>query len=81
MDDEPWHARRLRELEAAAPAKRKRTVEPFVKVPLWWTAAAHQGDPNTGCTGLRRAPARVLEGQEPDLSVAERSTEEAGRQP
>jgi hypothetical protein len=40
MDDEPWHVRRLRELEAMAPVKRKREVEPFVKVPLWWAAAA-----------------------------------------
>ena len=35
MDDEPWHVKRLRELQAAAPVKRK-TVEPYVKVPLWW---------------------------------------------
>jgi hypothetical protein len=40
MDDEPWHTRRRRELEAMAPAKRKRKAEPFVKVPLWWAAAA-----------------------------------------
>jgi hypothetical protein len=44
MDDEPWHVRRLRELEAAAPAKRKKQ-EPFAKVPLSWakqmTAATH----------------------------------------
>jgi hypothetical protein len=33
--DEPWHARRLRELEAAAPKKRKKPEE-FAKVPLWW---------------------------------------------
>ena len=33
MEDEPWHVRRRRELEAMAPAKRKK-VEPFVKVPL-----------------------------------------------
>ena len=39
MDQEPWHVRRRRELEAAAPAKRKK-AEPFVKVPLWWIAAA-----------------------------------------
>jgi DNA-binding FadR family transcriptional regulator len=39
MQDEPWHVKRLRELEAAAPAKRKK-VEPFVQVPLWWIAAA-----------------------------------------
>jgi len=36
---EPWYVRRRRDLEAAAPAKRKK-VEPFVKVPLWWVAAA-----------------------------------------
>jgi DNA-binding transcriptional ArsR family regulator len=44
MDDEPWHVRRLRELEAAVP-KQRRKVEPFVKVPLWWAkqmaAATH----------------------------------------
>jgi hypothetical protein len=40
MDDEPWHIRRRRELETAAPVKRKQDAEPFVKVPLWWAAAA-----------------------------------------
>jgi hypothetical protein len=40
MDDEPWHVRRRRELQAAAPVKRKRKAEPFVKVPLWWIAQA-----------------------------------------
>jgi hypothetical protein len=39
MDEEPWHVRRRRELEAAGPTKRKR-AEPFVKVPLWWIEAA-----------------------------------------
>ena len=39
MDEEPWHVRRRRELEAAAPAKRKK-AEPFVKVPLRWIAVA-----------------------------------------
>jgi DNA-binding transcriptional ArsR family regulator len=39
MDEESWHVRRRRELEAAAPTKRKR-AEPFVKVPLWWIEAA-----------------------------------------
>jgi DNA-binding transcriptional ArsR family regulator len=39
MEGEPWHVRRKRELEAAAPIKRAKT-EPFVKVPLWWIAAA-----------------------------------------
>jgi hypothetical protein len=33
MDD--WAKRRLAELQAAPPAKRKRAA-PFVKVPLWW---------------------------------------------
>jgi len=46
MQDEPWHVKRLRELEAAAPVKRKK-VEPFVKVPLWWIARATQAT-NTG---------------------------------
>ena len=39
MQDEPWHVKRLRELEAAAP-KRKKKVEVFVKVPLWWIEIA-----------------------------------------
>jgi hypothetical protein len=39
MDDEPWQVRRRRELEAAAPAKRKKT-EPFVKVPFWFAVSA-----------------------------------------
>jgi len=38
MQDEPWYAQRRRELEAAAPVKRKKKVEAFVKVPLWWIA-------------------------------------------
>ena len=48
MDNEPWHVKRRRELEAAAPVKRKK-VEPFVKVPLWWIAAAarHARSPAT----------------------------------
>jgi hypothetical protein len=40
MEDEPWHVKRRRELLAAAPVKRRREVKPFVKVPLWWIAAA-----------------------------------------
>jgi ribosomal protein S19E (S16A) len=36
---EPWYVQRKRELEAAAPVKRKK-VKPFVKVPLWWITAA-----------------------------------------
>jgi len=39
MNTEPWHIRRKRELEVAAPMKRKK-VEAFVKVPLWWITAA-----------------------------------------
>jgi DNA-binding transcriptional ArsR family regulator len=46
MDDEPWHIRRRRELEAAAPVKRKKT-DPFVRVPLWWIAQAATAT-NTG---------------------------------
>jgi hypothetical protein len=34
-----WHKKRLRELEAAAPVKRKK-VPPFAKVPLWWIEQA-----------------------------------------
>jgi hypothetical protein len=40
MQDEPWHVKRLRELEAAAPQKRKKKVERFVQVPLWWIEIA-----------------------------------------
>ena len=46
MQDEPWHVKRLRELEAAAPARRKK-AEPFVKVPLWWIVQATKAT-NTG---------------------------------
>jgi hypothetical protein len=38
MDD--WAAKRLAELKAAAPKKRGKKVEPFVKMPLWFAAAA-----------------------------------------
>jgi hypothetical protein len=37
MDD--WAKRKLAELRAATPAKRKK-AEPFVKVPLWWAVEA-----------------------------------------
>jgi hypothetical protein len=37
MDD--WAKRRLAELHAATPVKRKK-LEPFVKVSLWWAAEA-----------------------------------------
>ena len=49
MQDEPWHVKRLRELEAAAPKKRKKKVERFVQVPLWWIEAAAKdaGSPET----------------------------------
>jgi hypothetical protein len=46
VDDEPWHVKRRRELEAAAPVERKK-VEPFVKVPLWWIVQATKAT-NTG---------------------------------
>jgi hypothetical protein len=49
MDREPWHVKRRRELEAAAPIRRNKKVEPFVKVPLWWIAQA------TKATGTRKA--------------------------
>jgi hypothetical protein len=35
-----WAKKRLVELKAAAPVKRKKKVEPFVKVPLWWIEEA-----------------------------------------
>jgi hypothetical protein len=34
-----WSRKRIQELEAAAPVKRKK-AEPFVKVPLWWIEQA-----------------------------------------
>jgi hypothetical protein len=58
MDDEPWHIRRTRELKAAAPVKRKREVEPFVRVPVWWAAAASKAIRAPGmlvCIELLRA--------------------------
>ena len=38
MQDEPWHVKRLRELEAAAPVKRKtkKWNQRFVAVPMIW---------------------------------------------
>jgi hypothetical protein len=39
VDEESWHVKRLRELEARAPVKRKKTEE-FVMVPLWWVTEA-----------------------------------------
>ena len=38
MDD--WAKKRLSELEAAAPVKRKSKKDAFVQVPLWWLEAA-----------------------------------------
>ena len=38
MQDEPRCVKRLRELEAAAPKRKK--IEHFVKVPLWWIQIA-----------------------------------------
>ena len=40
MDD--WATRRMAELIAAAPARRKSKKEAFVKVPLWWAEQAAQ---------------------------------------
>jgi hypothetical protein len=37
MDD--WASKRIAELEAAAPVKRKKT-DAYVQVPLWWAEAA-----------------------------------------
>ena len=45
------------------PAKRKKQAEPFVKVPLWWIAAAAKATV-AGHLGHGRAVARCLEGQE-----------------
>lgn len=38
MQEEPPRVKRLRGLEAAAPKRKK--IEPFVKVPLWWIEIA-----------------------------------------
>jgi hypothetical protein len=48
MEGEPWYVQRKRELEAAAPVKRKKP-EPFVKMPLWWAEAVGKatGSPTT----------------------------------
>lgn|SRR5262249_28647720 len=50
MDSEPWHVKRKRELEAAAPVKPAK-AERFVKVPLWWIAAA---------SNAARSPATIV---------------------
>jgi len=36
MQNEPWHVKRLRELEAAAPVKRKKWEQRFIAVPRVW---------------------------------------------
>jgi hypothetical protein len=46
MDEEPWHIRRRRELEARTPVRRKKAEE-FAKVPLWWIHQATKAT-NTG---------------------------------
>jgi hypothetical protein len=46
MDD--WAAKRLAELEAAAPKKRKRKTEAFANVPLWWMARAAKATKTPG---------------------------------
>ena len=58
MDDTPWHKRRLQELALTAPIKRKKTVAPFVKVPLRWITEAAKAtrSPTTAvCIELLRA--------------------------
>jgi hypothetical protein len=45
-----WAEKRLQELKAAAPVKRKK-ADPFVKVPLWWITAAAK---------VTRSPAAVV---------------------
>jgi hypothetical protein len=38
--DAAWRERRLAELQAAAPAKKRKKVESFIKVTEWWIRAA-----------------------------------------
>jgi hypothetical protein len=38
MDD--WSEKRLNELEAAAPARRRKRKDAFIQVPLWWAEQA-----------------------------------------
>jgi hypothetical protein len=45
-----WAKKRIQELKAAAPVKRKKS-EPFVKVPLWWMTEA---------TKLTKTPAALV---------------------
>ena len=56
MNTEPWHIRRKIELEAAAPMKRKK-VEAFVKVPLWWITTAADATGARSPASLRNADA------------------------
>jgi hypothetical protein len=48
MEEEPWSVRRMRELEAAAPIKRKKRAEPFVKLELWWAEAVAKATADPG---------------------------------
>jgi hypothetical protein len=48
MKEESWSARRMRELEAAAPIKRKKQTEPFVRLPLWWAGAVAKATTSPG---------------------------------
>jgi hypothetical protein len=76
MQDEPWHVKRLRELEAAAPVKRKK-VEPFRKGSVVVDCARDQGHQYRQSAGVYRAASRRLEGQAPNISAAQRSTGQA----
>ena len=46
-----WAKKRIQELKAAAPVKRKK-ADPFVKVPLWWAGGLY--------SPWRCPPARVV---------------------
>jgi hypothetical protein len=77
MDD--WAKKRLSELEAAAPVKRRNRKDAFVLLPLGWLEA-------TRATRTPQALVSVwfssrLEGKKPDLPGAQRPAGTARSQP
>ena len=79
MDD--WAKKRLAELEAAAPVKRRNRKDAFVTGSAVVDRGRRQGHAVAAGLCLRVAAASRLEGEEPDLPVAQRSAGQARRRP
>src|SRR6516164_4852971 len=80
MQDEPWHVKRLRELEVAAPKRREKTQR-FVRVPLWWieTAAKDARSPTT--LVLIELLYAAWKAKSSTFPLPKRQAEEVGREP